>query len=105
MAEMTRLGLVELQFDARLAMGEIESRGGKGDHGRARLEALQKEATAKGYLLFARKAGLVRDRDRVEQLQFVEFRVVGQRSLDFSSDSGANKNRGGARIGRSRTRT
>ena len=54
--EMTRLGLVELQFDARLAIGEIEMKAGKTAEGRAHLETLEKDATAKGYLLFVHKS-------------------------------------------------
>jgi len=54
--EMTKLGLVELQFDARLAIGEIEMNAGKSAEGRAHLEALEKDATEKGFLLFVRKS-------------------------------------------------
>jgi len=55
-AEMNRLGLVELGFDARLAMGEIEMTTGDAAAGRAELAALEKDATAKGFLIYARKA-------------------------------------------------
>jgi eukaryotic-like serine/threonine-protein kinase len=55
-SEMTQLGLVELQFDARLAIGEVERKAGKADASRAHLEALEKDASAKGFLLFARKS-------------------------------------------------
>lgn len=40
----------------QLALGEIEMKSGKAAAGRARLEALEKDATAKGFLLIARKA-------------------------------------------------
>jgi hypothetical protein len=53
---MTRLGLVELQFDAWLAIGEIEMKAGETAEARAGLAALEKDATEKGYLLYARKA-------------------------------------------------
>ncbi len=56
LSEMTRLGLVELQFDARLAIGEIEMKAGETAEARAGLAALEKDATEKGYLLYARKA-------------------------------------------------
>ncbi len=53
---VSKLGLVELKFEARLALGEIEIEAGKVAAGRARLSELQKEAEGKGYLLFQRKA-------------------------------------------------
>lgn len=52
----TKVGLVRLQFEARLVRGEIELKGGSKDAGRARLGALEKEANAKGFSLIARKA-------------------------------------------------
>ena len=51
-----RQGYVGLVFLARLRLGEIELRTDKGSAGKARLEQLQKEAQAKGFLLIARKA-------------------------------------------------
>ncbi|MFI5058330.1 MAG: tetratricopeptide repeat protein [Candidatus Acidiferrales bacterium] len=54
--EETALGNVSLQFEARLALGEIEMRVGEGAAGRSRLASLEKDATAKGFLLVARKA-------------------------------------------------
>ena len=55
-AEATKAGLVRLQFEARLALGEIELKSGASAAGRARLSALAAEATAKGFGLIARKA-------------------------------------------------
>jgi eukaryotic-like serine/threonine-protein kinase len=49
-------GLVPYEFESRLALGEIEKKSGKTASGRARLAALQRDATAKGFLLIARKA-------------------------------------------------
>lgn len=54
--ETTKAGFVGLQFEARLALGEIEMKSGQVDAGRARLAILAKEANAKGYLLMVRKA-------------------------------------------------
>ena len=54
--EARKLGRVDLQFESRLALGEIEMKSGKPAEGRARLETLQKEAEGKGYRLLARKA-------------------------------------------------
>ncbi|MFY9531984.1 MAG: tetratricopeptide repeat protein, partial [Candidatus Acidiferrales bacterium] len=51
-----RLGYVPGQFEARLALGEIQMKSGKTAAGRARLAALEKDATTKGFLLIARKA-------------------------------------------------
>ena len=56
LASVTKLGLVELEFEARLALGEIEIAAGKVAAGRARLAELEKDAGAKGYLLFVSKA-------------------------------------------------
>lgn len=56
LAEATRTGHLGLQFEARLALGEIEMQSGKTAAGRARLKALEKEAAAKGFGLIARKA-------------------------------------------------
>ncbi len=56
LAEASKYGYLDYQFEARLALGEIEVKSGKADAGRARLEALQKEAAAKGFGLIARKA-------------------------------------------------
>lgn len=53
---VAKLGLVELEFEARLALGEIEIAAGKVAEGRGRLMELGKEAEAKGYFLFQRKA-------------------------------------------------
>ncbi len=44
------------QLEARLALGEIELRSENPAAGRATLQALEKDATAKGFLLIARKA-------------------------------------------------
>jgi serine/threonine protein kinase/tetratricopeptide (TPR) repeat protein len=55
-AEATKYGYFGFQLEARLALGEIEMKSGKTAAGHARLEALQKEAMAKGFGLIARKA-------------------------------------------------
>ena len=44
------------ELDARLALGEIEMRSRQTAAGRARLEALEKDATGKGFLHIAQKA-------------------------------------------------
>jgi hypothetical protein len=54
--EAEKYGFVGYQFEASLALGEIEMKMGKSAAGRARLEALEKDATAKGFGLIARKA-------------------------------------------------
>ena len=55
----TRQGYVGLELEARLRLGEVELRAGKANYGRARLEQLQKDAEAKGFLLIARKTRAV----------------------------------------------
>ena len=52
----TKSGLMQWQFEARLAIGELEMKSGKPAAGRAHLADLQKEATAKDFLLIAHKA-------------------------------------------------
>jgi len=56
LAEAAKLGRVDMQFESRLALGEIEMKSGNPTAGRARLATLQKEAQAKGYGLVVRKA-------------------------------------------------
>ena len=56
LGRVTKIGLVELEFEARLALGEIEIAAGKVAEGRGRLAELEKDAAARGYLLFQRKA-------------------------------------------------
>ena len=55
-ADATRAGLVQLQLEARLAAGQIEMASGRIQSGRGRLKVLERDATAKGYGLIARKA-------------------------------------------------
>lgn len=56
LALATRHRMLIREFEVRLAQGEIEIGTGKAVQGRKRLAALQKDATAKGCLLVARKA-------------------------------------------------
>jgi len=58
LAEATRYGFVGYQFEAGLSLGEMEAKSGppRRAAGRARLQALAKDATAEGFLLIARKA-------------------------------------------------
>ncbi len=51
-----QMGFLEYQFEARLALGEIEMKSAEPATGRASLATLEKDATAKGFLLVARKA-------------------------------------------------
>lgn len=54
--DATRDGLVPYQFEARYALAEILMKVGKSGQGRFQLAALEKDATAKGFLLIARKS-------------------------------------------------
>jgi eukaryotic-like serine/threonine-protein kinase len=54
------LGYMGIEFDARLALAEIEMKPGQTTAGRARLAAIEGDAKAKGYLLIARKAASAR---------------------------------------------
>jgi tetratricopeptide (TPR) repeat protein/tRNA A-37 threonylcarbamoyl transferase component Bud32 len=56
LADATKQNLTGIQLEARLAQGEVEMKSGDRTNGRAHLAALKKDATAKGFLLIARKA-------------------------------------------------
>jgi tetratricopeptide (TPR) repeat protein/TolB-like protein len=54
--DAAKAGRAGVELEARLARGEIEMRSGNVTAARARLEALQKDASTRGYELLARKA-------------------------------------------------
>ncbi len=56
-AEARRRGVPAIEFEARLALGEIEIESGDGGSGRPRLAALKRDAQAAGFGLVAAKAG------------------------------------------------
>jgi len=56
LAEAVRVGFVDYELEARLAAGEIAIASGRAAAGRARLAALAKDATARGFGLVARRA-------------------------------------------------
>jgi ATP/maltotriose-dependent transcriptional regulator MalT len=56
LAEAKKYGYLIYEYQARLALGEAEMKSGKTAAGRARLAALDKDATGTGFLLIARKA-------------------------------------------------
>jgi hypothetical protein len=56
LAQAGKLGLVGIQLETRLALADLELRGGGSQAGRARLTALEKDATAKGFQLVAKAA-------------------------------------------------
>ena len=58
--QAVKTGAVRQQYRIRLALGEIEIKAGKTQQGRGRLAALERETTAKGYLLIAHKAAIAR---------------------------------------------
>jgi eukaryotic-like serine/threonine-protein kinase len=55
-AEAQKAGFVGLQFDARLALGETEIKGGDTSAAKVELASLEQDAKAKGFVLVARKA-------------------------------------------------
>jgi tetratricopeptide (TPR) repeat protein len=56
-ADMTHLGLVSVQFEARLALGEIQIKSPKtAPAGQETLSSLEKDARAKGFKFIARRA-------------------------------------------------
>jgi eukaryotic-like serine/threonine-protein kinase len=56
LATSKKMGCIRCEFEARLALGEIEANSVETTNARARFVALEKDATAKGFLLIARKA-------------------------------------------------
>jgi tetratricopeptide (TPR) repeat protein/TolB-like protein len=54
--EARRIGFVSEEFDARLGLAELEYSSGKTASSREQLRALHKDATQRGWLLFASKA-------------------------------------------------
>lgn len=60
LSEAVVLGDIPTQLEVRLALGEVEMKSGKVDSSRARLATLEKDATARGFLLIARKAAAMK---------------------------------------------
>jgi eukaryotic-like serine/threonine-protein kinase len=56
LSEATKANLLFFQYDARLALGELDVKSGNVAAGRARLTKLEDNARGKGFLLIARKA-------------------------------------------------
>jgi hypothetical protein len=56
MSETTKYQLVPVQLEARLALSEVEMKSGNTAVGLIHLRALERDATARGFLLIARKA-------------------------------------------------
>jgi DNA-binding winged helix-turn-helix (wHTH) protein/tetratricopeptide (TPR) repeat protein len=59
-AKSQELGYSQAEFDARLALAELEIKAGQTAEGRAHLKAIEADARAKGYNLVARKAVIAR---------------------------------------------
>lgn len=55
-SEARKYGFANYQLEARLAIGEIELKAGQKAAGRIHLQALERDARAKGFGLIARKA-------------------------------------------------
>ncbi len=58
LAQADKAGLVGIQLESRLALGEVEMKASNPAAGRTRMKILEKEARAKGYGLIAQKASL-----------------------------------------------
>jgi len=56
-AQTLKLGFIPYEFDARLALGEVETESGRATAGRTHLADLETEARGKGSELVARQAG------------------------------------------------
>jgi hypothetical protein len=59
--EARKAGLLDQQFEIKLALGETEIKAGKRATGQARLNSLEREAKARGFLLIARKAATTKE--------------------------------------------
>jgi eukaryotic-like serine/threonine-protein kinase len=59
-----RQGFLGYQLEARLALGEIESKAGRDDVARASLEKLEKDARANGFQIIARNAARARGKSK-----------------------------------------
>ena len=66
LAELNKFGYVGYQMEARLILGETQTKAGKMREGQAGLLALQKDAQEKGFNLVARKAAEALDRSKVK---------------------------------------
>ena len=62
LAQAKRHGFPEDEFQAALSLGELEMRSNNVSAGREQLRALEKSATARGFLFFAHKASLAASR-------------------------------------------
>jgi hypothetical protein len=62
-AEAARLGIKGLEFAARLALVDVESRAGNKSRARSLAAELEKDAAARGFGLIARKAAARGQRD------------------------------------------
>ncbi|HEX8816651.1 MAG TPA: winged helix-turn-helix domain-containing protein [Terriglobales bacterium] len=60
-----RRGFVGLEFQARLAEGQIEMQSGQDDIGRVRLASLERDASTKGFGTIAREASVKRELPRI----------------------------------------
>ena len=58
--EAIKFGYVAYELESTLVLGEIEIESGKTAAGKMRLQKLEKDATAKGFLLVARRAARLR---------------------------------------------
>jgi len=61
-AESQRAGLVALELQARLALGEVEVQAGRRKEGQERLRSVEEAARNRGYLHLAKKAAAARSR-------------------------------------------
>jgi hypothetical protein len=59
-AQAEQLGLVGFALEARRLLGELELRQGRAEAGRTRLAQVEADATARGYVLVARRAAAAR---------------------------------------------
>ena len=59
-ARARETGLVAFALEASLALGEIERKSGAAAAGRERLESVEKDAAARGFLRIARRAATAR---------------------------------------------
>jgi len=56
LSEATKYGYLNYEYQARLALGEVDLKSGRTAAGRSRLATLNQDAIRTGFLLIARKA-------------------------------------------------
>lgn len=88
MADAHRYGYLAIEFEARLALGTVEKKSGKGGPGRSHLKELETEARSRGFTRIARKAHAALA-DRVSVYEQLSRRQKNRSGNDLPTPIGA----------------